>query len=489
MVTAAQILVMIQTVVEAHPTHNTFYSIWSPAKDAESEPTYPCVIEHRYIGRVIEDVNGTMHRSQLVQLLVVTSVATDRTVAQRAAAVHAADTAAIDIVLGLKAAYSDYIEVGNVTMTPEWDERATLETGVLLTFTVKSIAGACVVADPGELPSLVPASFTLGDLSDVDTTGVATGNALLFDGTNWGPGTVSGGGGGVTDHGALTGLSDDDHPQYLNNARGDARYDALGAASAAQTAAATDATTKANAAQSAAATDATTKANAAQAAAISTASSDATTKASAALAAAIAASAPASHTHAISDVTGLQTALDGKQASGSYAAASHTHTASEVTDFNAVGDARWAALAPVSLLNYTGGSIATTSTSLADIHASAALTASEVGFYEFEFFLTYNAAATTTGAFFSINGTAVSDYFTADLGYSVLSTDRGNYQIGTFNGGIPMSSSVVTTGNNCLIQGKINVTTPGTILPRFATEINASAITVTAIKGFLRKLS
>lgn len=36
------------------------------------------------------------------------------------------------------------------------------------------------------------------------------------------------------------------------------------------------------------------------------------------------------HTHAVSDVTGLQTALDGKQASGSYAAASHTHTPSEV---------------------------------------------------------------------------------------------------------------------------------------------------------------
>jgi hypothetical protein len=29
---------------------------------------------------------------------------------------------------------------------------------------------------------------------------------------------------GVTDHGGLTGLADDDHPQYLNNARGDARY-------------------------------------------------------------------------------------------------------------------------------------------------------------------------------------------------------------------------------------------------------------------------
>jgi hypothetical protein len=32
------------------------------------------------------------------------------------------------------------------------------------------------------------------------------------------------GGGGVTDHGALTGLSDDDHPQYHTDARGDARY-------------------------------------------------------------------------------------------------------------------------------------------------------------------------------------------------------------------------------------------------------------------------
>lgn len=62
-----------------------------------------------------------------------------------------------------------------------------------------------------------------------------------------------GGGGGVTDHGALTGLSDDDHPQYHNNARGDARYSLL------------------------------------------------------------------AHTHVISNVTGLQTALDGKQPTGDYA--------------------------------------------------------------------------------------------------------------------------------------------------------------------------
>ena len=36
--------------------------------------------------------------------------------------------------------------------------------------------------------------------------------------------------GGETDHGALDGLADDDHAQYHNNARGDARYLQLAAA-------------------------------------------------------------------------------------------------------------------------------------------------------------------------------------------------------------------------------------------------------------------
>lgn len=36
--------------------------------------------------------------------------------------------------------------------------------------------------------------------------------------------TSPGGGAGVSDHGALTGLGDDDHAQYHNNTRGDARY-------------------------------------------------------------------------------------------------------------------------------------------------------------------------------------------------------------------------------------------------------------------------
>src|SRR5690606_8097147 len=82
--------------------------------------------------------------------------------------------------------------------------------------------------------------------------------------------TVAAGGGGATDHGALTGLSDDDHPQYAlaDGTRG-----------------------------SFAATN---------------------------------------HSHAISGVTGLQDALDGKQPAGSYAPATQALNAQTGTSYTLV---------------------------------------------------------------------------------------------------------------------------------------------------------
>jgi hypothetical protein len=47
---------------------------------------------------------------------------------------------------------------------------------------------------------------------------------LVVDATTEGTGGGGPGGPGVTDHGALTGLGDDDHPQYHTDARGDVRY-------------------------------------------------------------------------------------------------------------------------------------------------------------------------------------------------------------------------------------------------------------------------
>lgn len=66
---------------------------------------------------------------------------------------------------------------------------------------------------------------------------------------------------------------------------------------------------------------------------------------------------PTTHSHVISDVTGLQSALDGKQASGNYAASSHTHTSSQITDF----DSSVSGLLPVK--NIVAGSNVTVTSS------------------------------------------------------------------------------------------------------------------------------
>lgn len=56
------------------------------------------------------------------------------------------------------------------------------------------------------------ATAALGDLGDVTATAPADGQVLTFDSLNgWQPENLPP---GVTDHGALTGLADDDHPHY-----------------------------------------------------------------------------------------------------------------------------------------------------------------------------------------------------------------------------------------------------------------------------------
>jgi hypothetical protein len=68
---------------------------------------------------------------------------------------------------------------------------------------------------------------------------------------------------------------------------------------------------------------------------------------------------PTAHSHAISDVTGLQTALDGKQASGSYAASSHSHAISDVTGLQTALDGKAATSHTHSASDITSGTIAT----------------------------------------------------------------------------------------------------------------------------------
>lgn len=100
---------------------------------------------------------------------------------------------------------------------------------------------------------------------------------------------------------------------------------------------------------------------------------------------------PSAHAHVIADVTGLQTALDGKQASGSYAASvhthviadttglqtaldgkaatSHTHTASQITDFDtavAATPSVTANTAKVTNATHTGEVTGSTALTIAD---------------------------------------------------------------------------------------------------------------------------
>lgn len=65
---------------------------------------------------------------------------------------------------------------------------------------------------------------------------------------------------------------------------------------------------------------------------------------------------PSSHTHTIENVTGLQDALDSKQAAGDYAPNNHTHTIANVTGLQDALDSKQASgdYAPVNHAHATG---------------------------------------------------------------------------------------------------------------------------------------
>lgn len=147
------------------------------------------------------------------------------------------------------------------------------------------------------------------------------------------------------------------------------------------------------------------------------------------------------------------------------------------------------ALHPVTITAITGGSQSTTSTSLADVTGST-ITFPDTGWYQWEYFIIHSSGATSTGAFFAVNtgGTMVNNYITYCITYDVLSTDKDTYCVDGYNSVIATTSSRATANNRCRMQGTIHVTTAGGMVLRFATEVNASAITVTDLSGWYRNL-
>jgi hypothetical protein len=308
-----------------------------------------------------------------------------------------------------------------------------------------SVGGSSVsfLSSGGTVYEPLQATVTVdGDLfydDGADPSGkVSTGNA---DGT-WSWAAQTGGG-------AVDSVNGETGAVVLDAS--DVGADPAGSAASAQTAAI-----------AAAATDATTKANAAQAAS-QPLDSDLT---------AIAALTPAND-----DVI--------QRKAGSWV----NRTMAQLwADLKSLADLVYAALAPPSFITYTGGSVATTSTSFANVHASASLAVPSAGFYEFQFLITYQSAATTTGARFGINGTMANSYLAGVCSYSAALADRGASPIRDYDAGGAVASSFAASADiPAVLTGFAQFSGAGTLSLRFATSVGGSAITVTALTGFIRK--
>lgn len=101
--------------------------------------------------------------------------------------------------------------------------------------------------------------------------------------------------------------------------------------------------------------------------------------------------------------------------------------------------------------------------------------------YDFEFQLVYTAAATTTGARFTLNGPAATHLnYSSEYSLTTTSTTR-NALLQAYNQPAACNATSAATGSNwALIKGILQPSAAGTLVPRFASEVSASAIVVKA---------
>jgi len=100
--------------------------------------------------------------------------------------------------------------------------------------------------------------------------------------------------------------------------------------------------------------------------------------------------------------------------------------------------------------------------------------------YYFRFVIFYDAAATTTGSRWAINGPSAS-YLAGLSRYGLTATSETLNYFNAYN--IPAAAnatSVGTTGNIAIIEGYITPSAAGDVIARFASEVSASAITAKA---------
>lgn len=102
------------------------------------------------------------------------------------------------------------------------------------------------------------------------------------------------------------------------------------------------------------------------------------------------------------------------------------------------------------------------------------------GKYQFEFFIDYTAAATTTGSRWAINGPAFSR-LSLTSNYALTTGSNTFNNVGAYDQPAASSASAaLTTGNVAYLSGFIQPSADGIVIARFASEIAGSAVTAKA---------
>jgi hypothetical protein len=102
------------------------------------------------------------------------------------------------------------------------------------------------------------------------------------------------------------------------------------------------------------------------------------------------------------------------------------------------------------------------------------------GVYQFEFTIPYNAAATTTGARFGIDGPATPTLLATTAQWPLTSTTLKLANHSAYDLPSTCGTDSLTTGNVAIIRGIIKPSASGNVIARFASEVANSAITVKA---------
>lgn len=178
---------------------------------------------------------------------------------------------------------------------------------------------------------------------------------------------------------------------------------------------------------------------------------------------------PSSHSHAISDVTGLQAALDGKQASGNYAASTHNHDGTYAT----AGHTH----AATTLNARTSADRTTTATGMGNVTDLAiAIPANET--WSFDAYL-FGGCNNTGGSQFSVTVPAGATVRAQATGNTNAATGWTTGAITASDGASPTFFNVNATNRTVELHGVVvNGANAGNIQIRFKSVTNGQTTTV-----------